>query len=71
MDWFTAISVAGVAASIAGAILTWQARDTKRLIERMDARHAAQMAARQGMLDRMDKAADQRQQLIVAKLEGR
>jgi hypothetical protein len=39
---------------VAGAILAWQARDTKKLLERMDQRHRASHEGSQGMLKQMD-----------------
>jgi hypothetical protein len=65
------IAVAGTAASIAGAILAWQTRDTKKLLDRMDARNLAHHAQTQGMLERMDRAADQRAETLKALLERR
>ncbi len=65
------IAVAGTAASIAGAILAWQARDTKKLLDRMDARNLAHHAQTQAMLERMDRAAEQRAETLKALLERR
>ena len=65
------IAVAGTAASIAGANLAWQTRDTQKLLDRMDTRNLAHHAQTQAMLDRMDKAAKQRANVLKALLEKR
>jgi Flp pilus assembly protein TadB len=82
MGWFELLSVAGIAASIAGAILAWQTRDTKKLLDRMDARSGAQHPQTQGLIERMDqrwqataerldRAAEQRAETLKVLLERR
>jgi hypothetical protein len=68
------IAVAGNAASIAGAILAWQTRDTKKFLERMDARHLAQHTQTQAMIERMDQRHSQSQresQQILERMDQR
>jgi hypothetical protein len=64
------LAVAGTAASVAGVILAWQTRDTKQLLDRVDARHLAHHAQTQALLDRMDRAADQRAETLKVLLAG-
>jgi len=64
------IAVAGTAASIAGVILAWQTRETTKLLDRMDARSAAHHATTHGMLDRMDKLAEQRAAQLKRQIDG-
>jgi len=71
MGWFELVSVAGVAASIAGAILAWQTWDTKKFLERLDARHLAQHTLTQGILERMDRANEQRAELLKTLVQER
>jgi hypothetical protein len=42
-----------------GVIMAWQTRDTKHLLDRIDARHAAVPATARAILARMDQRADQ------------
>jgi hypothetical protein len=49
------MAVAGTAASIAGVMLAWQTRDTKKFLERLDTRHLAQHAQTQAMMERMNQ----------------
>jgi hypothetical protein len=65
------VAVAGTAASIAGGILAWQARDTRRLLERMEQTNRASHEGSQGMLARMDRANEQRAEVLRTLLERR
>jgi hypothetical protein len=65
------IAAVGTAASIAGVILAWQMWDTKKILDRMEARHSAYQATSQGMLDRMDRAAEQRAETLKALIAQR
>ena len=72
MSWPTAIEwvgLIGTLATITSLVLAWGARDTKRILDRMDTANRLHHAQTQGMLDRMDRAADQRQTELKALLE--
>ena len=74
MSWPTAlewVAIIGTIGTLTSLVLALSARDTKKILARMDAANRAYHETSQGMLERMDRAAEQRQQEIKALMERR
>jgi hypothetical protein len=57
--------------SMTTLVLAWSAWDTKKVLEHTDARHLAQHAITQDILDRMDRQAEARDRDLRGRLDRR
>ena len=74
MSWPTPLErlgIVGTLAMLTSLVLAWGARDTKKILTRMDQANRAYHETSQGMLERLDRAAEQRAEVLKALLERR
>jgi hypothetical protein len=66
LEW---LGIVGTLATLTSLVLAWGARDTKKILERMDTANRVHHRQTQDMLDRMDRAAEARAQDLKDRLD--
>jgi hypothetical protein len=72
MTWLSPLAwmaLLGTLATLTSLVLAWGAWDTTKILERMDTANRVHHSQTQAMLDRLDRAAEQRYQALKDRLD--